>query len=408
MKKYFRSSLIIFTFFIYIDISANCEVKDFWSVQRKGANFFNKCEKNERMISAKELGVQFIRLAPNKWMNKNTKHNGDFLIGSEKNISSIPIESDVEYLKKVLDDADKANIKVVLVMLSLPYARWKQQSSNNIEERKIWEDLTYQDFIIEFWINLLKKIKDCKSLVGINLKNEPSPELTAIKFKDWYTDDYQAWEQSIRNTPQDLNLFYQKAVNALRKVDSKIPIVIESGFFATPWAFKILKPIEYNNKLDPNILYSFHMYEPYKYTSRFNKGKYTYPGYCPIGEYEKCVVYWDKNKLEEFLLPVIEFQKKYNIPDNQILVGEFGIVRINNGAEKYLKDLISIFNDHHWHWSFYSYREDTWSAMDYELGTDQKLGEMYWNDIDNNQIPISTYEKKSNNPLINVIKQGLK
>ena len=49
------------------------------------------------MISAKELGVQFIRLAPNKWMNKNTKHNGDFLIESEKNISSIPIESDVKY-----------------------------------------------------------------------------------------------------------------------------------------------------------------------------------------------------------------------------------------------------------------------------------------------------------------------
>lgn len=51
----------------------------------------------ERMISAKELVVQFIRLAPNKWMNKNIKHNGDFLIGSEKNISSIPIESDVKY-----------------------------------------------------------------------------------------------------------------------------------------------------------------------------------------------------------------------------------------------------------------------------------------------------------------------
>ena len=59
-------------------------------------------------------------------------------------------------------------------MLSLPYSRWKQQSLNGIEERKIWENFKYQDLIIEFWVNLLKKIKDCKSLIGIDLKNEPN------------------------------------------------------------------------------------------------------------------------------------------------------------------------------------------------------------------------------------------
>ena len=91
-------------------------------------------------------------------------------------------------------------------------------------------------------------------------------------------------------------------------------------FFATPWRFKILQPIKYNDKLESNILYSFHIYESYNFTGRHNKDKYKYPEDCPIGENENYILYFDKNKLEEFLLPVIEFQKKYNIPDNRILV----------------------------------------------------------------------------------------
>ena len=115
------------------------------------------------------------------------------------------------------------------------------------------------------------------------------------------------------------------------------------------------------------------MYEPYNFTGRHNKDKYKYPRGCPLGENENYILYFDKNKLEEFLLPVIEFQKKYNIPDNQILVGEFGVIRTNKGAEKYLEYLISILNKYKWHWAFYSYREDIWIGIDYELGTNKKL-----------------------------------
>ena len=59
------------------------------------------------------------------------------------------------------------------------------------------------------------------------------------------------------------------------------------------------------------------MYEPYSFTGRHNKDKYKYPEDCPIGENGNHILYFDKNKLEEFLLPVIEFQKQYNISDNQ-------------------------------------------------------------------------------------------
>jgi hypothetical protein len=57
----------------------------------------------------------------------------------------------------------------------------------------------------------------------------------------------------------------------------------------------------------------------------------------------------------------------------------FGLA--NSGAHEksmelknHLSDLIEIFNKNLWHWAFYSYREDVWDNMDYELG----VGNVPW------------------------------
>ena len=75
--------------------------------------------------------------------------------------------------------------------------------------------------------------------------------------------------------------------------------------------------------------------------------------------------------------PVIEWAKRYNIPPEAIVVGEFGCDRRVGGAKEYLSDLVAIFNEHQWHWAFYSYRSGDWDGMDYELGV-EKLGWKYW------------------------------
>jgi len=54
-------------------------------------------------------------------------------------------------------------------------------------------------------------------------------------------------------------------------------------------------------------------------------------------------------------------------------VGEVGVFRINDGAEAYLRDITQLLNSKKWHWAFYSFREDTWAGMDYELGTSRKM-----------------------------------
>ena len=44
------------------------------------------------------------------------------------------------------------------------------------------------------------------------------------------------------------------------------------------------------------------------------------------------------------------------------------------GAADYLSDLIKIFNQHDWHWAFFTFRQDFWDGMDYEIGTKPPAG----------------------------------
>jgi hypothetical protein len=353
----------------------------FWEDQRRGANLFNSVESFDRLHAAKEFGVQFVRLAPNKWLNgRPASRVGDFLMGPADGFKALN-HKDLELLKQVLDDADKVGLKVVLTMLSLPGSRW-QQHNNGVEDRRIWQDFEQQALAISFWKQLAAALRGHAALVGYNIRNEPTPEFVEPKLSDWYTEDYEAWYQKVKGTPADLNLFYWKVIEAIREEDAETPIVLDSGFYATPWAFKVLAPVA-----DKNVLYSFHMYEPYSYNSRLNAGRFRYPGRAPVGGGDQAKApFWDKDQLEEFLDPISAWQVKHEIPSNRILVGEFGVFRTNAGAEDYLRDVIQVMNTKGWHWAFYSFREDTWPGMDYELGTETP-DSRYWEAIEKKQLP---------------------
>ena len=74
------------------------------------------------------------------------------------------------------------------------------------------------------------------------------------------------------------------------------------------------------------------------------------------------------------------------------------------GAADYLGDLIKIFNQHNWHWAFFTFRQDTWDGMDYEIGI--KLpGAAYWQAIERGETP---QPKREDNAVWNVLKRELK
>lgn len=335
----------------------------FWDSQVKGCNIFNQNVDRETLQAAKQHGIQFIRLAPDKFASKEK----DFLLGDADNYQAIA-KGDLEKLKDVLNLCAEENLPVVLTMLSLPGSRWKQNNDGK-DDLRIWSHSDFQRQAAEFWKDLAQELKDHQAIIGYNILNEPHPERL-----------YNTHDSSVFNVKQEtvqiqLHNLYEAIITSIRSVDSQTPIVLDSSGYADPGTFTSLKPHK-----DPYLLYSFHMYEPYSYTNKTeNAGRYSYPG-----SVENKM--WDTKALEKYMEPVFEFQNKHKICANQILVGEFGAHRTSPGIDTYFKDLTHIFNKYKWHFAVYAFREDTWDGMDYELG-DKRLPGSYWEAIEKGEKP---------------------
>lgn len=373
----------------------------FWDSPRCGANLFNQVELKERLVAARRAGVEFVRLAPNKWLNgRPESRRGDFLLGRPEAFATLDA-NDLALLIRVLDGAQAADLKVVLTMLSLPGSRWSQHNGG-VQEFALWQDFGRQEQAIDCWRQLARALKGHPAIVGYNLLNEPCPErATRPRLADWFTGDYEGWQARVRSTPADLSRFYEKAVRAIREIDSETPIILDSGFYATPWAFKVFQPVN-----DVNTLYSFHFYEPYAFTNHRNQGRFVYPGTIPTGESDAPPTEeWNRAYMTSFLKPVRDWQARWHIPAGRILVGEVGVCRLNKGAARYLDDALTVFSEQGWHWAFYSFREDNWDLMDYELGT-AKATAAYWQAIAAGRMPGADVYRGS--PLFDVIQRRLR
>lgn len=232
--------------------------------------------------------------------------------------------------------------------------------------------------------------------------NEPYPERgTDIEEQTEVgdADRFIGWYEKNKGTTRDLYDFYRRIIKAVRQIDPETPIMVESGFYNQPPAYT-----GWPGKLDDDkILYSFHMYEPYSFTSwnNFRKGgKYSYPGNIEFGT---GLVQWNKNTIDKYFEPFYFWAEKNSIPVNRIVASEFGCVRRNKGAGQYLEDVLSIIENRKYHWAFYSFREDGWDGYDYELGTEGP-GAEYWAAKDRGENPEL---KRMDNPLFDVIKKYL-
>ncbi len=361
----------------------------FWDRQRKGANFFNRVPAGERFQAAAELGLEFIRLVPDKWQSAGR----DFLMGSADEYHGL-VEADFARLKATLDLAATSGNKVILGMLSLPGARWVQLNEGR-QDYRLWNSEGFQTQAVRFWKDLATRLRGHPALVAYNPLNEPHPERQAgvdgaeeAGFPDWLAKH--------RGTCADLDRFYQTLCAAIRQVDLDTPILVEGYGYGSAHGLSYLSPIA-----DPGILYSFHFYEPWAYTTtRVNKGRYAYPDRMPES-WEGPTAKWSQANLDALLKPVERWADKHRIPPSRIVAAEFGCGRQSPGAREYLSDLIALLNEREYHWAFYSYREDTWDSMDYELGAE--LGDPGGRDL----LEQGKYRIKPwrDNPLFDVLKK---
>jgi len=242
------------------------------------------------------------------------------------------LEGHLKKLDAALPLCEKYGIRVVVDLHSAPGGR---------PESQLFNDPACQRKFVEAWERMARRYKGAKAVWAYDLLNEPIEGAFAEGCDDW----------------QDLA---ERAARAIRAIDPQRPIIVEPAQGGGPEGMRELRPINV-----PNVVYSFHMYQPHAFTHQGVYDDWTkrpaYPGVIDG-------LAWDKARLEAALKPAIDFQKAYGA---HIYVGEFSAIRWapEGSACRYIRDLIDLFEAHGWDWSYHAFRE--WQGWSVEHGADR-------------------------------------
>ncbi len=342
---------------------------EFWNTPQRGSNCFNETPPDAEYFRAlRDYGATWVRLTFSKWKSARGR---DFLFGSLDRYESL-VPEDLATLRRVLDDAHSAGLKVVVVPLSLPGARWIQMNDDKFDDR-LWSDRKYWDESAAAWRDLAAALADHPAIVAYNLVNEPVPERKGGLAEHAPPAVMRAWYEKARGTTRDLPRFYARLIDAVRTADPRTPIMLDAGFYGAADSFSYWDGVPH---ADAHLLYAFHMYEPYGATSGPNMKRekpYRYPGVVPFAEGE---AHWDARRVAIYLQQPFDWARTHDVPTNRLVAGEFGCMRRWPDCPRYLDDVLTVLEAHGAHWAFYSFRE-AWDGMDYELGAD-KLPWQYW------------------------------
>jgi hypothetical protein len=165
-------------------------------------------------------------------------------------------------------------------------------------------------------------------------------------------------EEDVADNCDDWPALAERAARAIREIDPSRTIIIEPADWGGPEALNRFRPLPVSN-----VVYSVHMYLPHAFTHQRLNGQgtaYSYPGEIEGKR-------WDKAELVKALQPAIAFQQRFNV---HLYIGEFSAIRWapDNSAERYLGDVIDIFEQHGWDWSYHAFRE--WQGWSVEHGDD--------------------------------------
>lgn len=371
MLPKFRSALLCLALAGAMPQAASAaDLITFWDTPQKGGNSFNAREPDKAYFEAlAATGATWVRLTFSKWKGEGR----DFLIGDADAYKGLPAK-DLAKLRTTLDAAHAAGLKVVVTPLSLPGARWKQQNNGKFDDR-LWSDPAFADQAVTFWSDLAGALKDHPAIAAYNLLNEPAPEKTTDLAENGAMAEIRAWQKKNTDGTRDLPKLYTRLIEAIRIVDPVTPIMVDSGYYANPRSLAAWP----KRLADDKVLYAFHMYEPYDATSAPNmkrKAPFRYPGVET--DYAGGKMTWDRKAVADHIGAAFDWAKTQGLPPTRVVAAEFGCMRLWADCGTYLTDVMDAVEDKGGHWAFYSFREDEWEGMDYELPAKVKPGQFYW------------------------------
>jgi hypothetical protein len=233
---------------------------------------------------------------------------------------------------KALDACEKYGIHVLVDLHTPPGGRVEGGVCRKFSEKK------YQDKLIEVWKKIATRYKGRQVVYAYDIVNEIVEGSVAPGLMDWRT-------------------LATEVTKAIREIDPGKPVVFEPSPWGGPDGFDALLPLEAEG-----VIYSFHMYKPHEFTHQSVHGgeaNLVYPGIIAGRHY-------DKEALREAMRAAIDFQEEFNV---HIYVGEFSAIRWapDNSAYRYLRDVIELFEEYGWDWSYHAFRE--WDGWSVEHGT---------------------------------------
>ncbi len=235
------------------------------------------------------------------------------------------IDGELDTLERQLVWARKYGIKIVIDLHAAPGAR---DTRSNLY---MFYDAKYADAFIATWRKIATRFRGRPEVYGFDLVNEPVQTALALPGCDYWS-------------------LQSRAAEAIREIDPETPIVIESNGWDGPDTFTDLRPLAL-----PNIIYQVHMYKPMEFTHQgvFDKK-------APATKYPDAAKGWNIDYLRRQLAPVVAFQKRHGA---RIYAGEFSAIVWGEGAENYLRDVIAVFEENGWDWTYHAFREwQGWSV----------------------------------------------
>ena len=234
------------------------------------------------------------------------------------------IDRRLDNLADVLRWAEARGMKICIDLHSPPGGKRPGDRAMNMFFEEKWANA-----FVETWKRIATRFKGHPAIYGYDLVNEPDQKVPApISY----------WE------------IQRRAAEAVRAIDPDTPIIVESNLAAAPSAYRYLSPLAMDN-----VIYQIHVYAPSTFTHQGVTGhpRASRPGELawPGGHEGET---WNRDFLRQRLRPARDFQAKHKC---KIYVGEFSAITWAEGAENYLRDAISLFEEYGWDWTYHAFRE---------------------------------------------------
>ena len=134
---------------------------------------------------------------------------------------------------------------------------------------------------------------------------------------------------------------------------------VESNGWDAPSAFAYLSPLAMDN-----VIYQAHMYIPHEFTHQGVGGRKW--DRCAYPDEKKG---WNRAWLRRQIEPVVAFGKRHGA---RIYFGEFSAIAWADGADRYIADVASIFEEFGFDWTYHAFRE--WRGWSVEHECDRPDG----------------------------------